>query len=443
LCACKSGIKALKSECPAQNGMAHSKEDPIASLLEQCKAHKDLFLSAAFSKPAKGAHLYEDGAGTFVPCTGALCKVKIKPVGKNGGVGYFAEFFTKEKSFHRTYSFDEFLKIVPLLFPRTFKTCAVNFCGDSLSFGITALANKKEKITLLNSRPKTNAQSCTLTGQNRVKRYIISEGEPVPFLVNLGVMTPKGTVAASKQKKFRQINRFLEYVDGCVKVFGGVEGIKRAAQEKKRAFAIMDFGSGKSYLTFAIHHLFTRVYGIPVEITGIEQKKDVAAHCEELARRLSCEGLSFIAARFTADAAFPAPDLLITLHACDTATDDALAFAVKNNVRAILCVPCCQHELNALLDFKNAPKEFAPFIKHGLLKERFAALATDAIRAMQLENAGYAVQLLEFIDDENTPKNLLIRAIKTNAENFALHKDPLSQSLGVSLTLEQLLKKRG
>jgi hypothetical protein len=258
-------------------------------------------------------------------------------------------------------------------------------------------------------------------------------------------MTDKGTVVASMQKKFRQINRFLEYVDDCVKVFGGVQGITHDAAGQSSAFRIMDFGCGKSYLTFAVHHLFTRVYGIPVEFTGIDQKKDVVSHCQELARHLSCEGLSFVSrsiARYASDESFAPPDLLIALHACDIATDEALAYAVTRNVRAILCAPCCQHELNALIDSKNIRGEFAPFTRHGLLKERFAALATDAIRTAHLENANYAVRLLEFVDDENTPKNLLIRAVKTNAGSIPSGKDPLSKALGVTLSLENLLNAR-
>jgi SAM-dependent methyltransferase len=423
-----------------------AKTPEISAILEQCQANRNFFLSAAFSRPVTRARegFCAEASKQLIPQGALFERVKIKPINKNGGIGYFAEFFGKEKSFHRAYDFDEFLGAVTILFPRAFKNFVVNFCRDSQVFTMTALSNKKGKITLIDSRQKTNQETPALHEHNRVKRYIIPEGDPVPFLVHLGVMTDKGMVIASMQKKFRQINRFLESVDGCVKVFGGAEGIKQAAADENRAFRILDFGCGKSYLTFAAHHLFTRVYGIPVEITGIDQKKDVVSHCEELARHLSCAGLSFTARDielFPADAPSAPPDLLIALHACDTATDAALAYAVTRNVRAILCAPCCQHELNALLAAQNTRGEFAPFMRHGLLKERFASLATDAIRTALLENAGYAVQLLEFVDDDTTPKNLLIRAVKTNAGQINTAKDPLSQALGVTLTLENLLKK--
>ena len=423
----------------------------ISVILEQCRANENFFLSAAFSRPVTRARIdpCDEAFQQLIPQGALFERIKIKPINKSGGVGYFAEFFGKEKSFHRAYDFDEFLSIVKILYPRAFKNLFVHFCRDSQVFTMTALANKKGKITLIDSRQKTSkktrGESPAHPEHNRVKRYIIPEGEPVPFLVHLGVMTDKGTVIASMQKKFRQINRFLEHVDDCVKVFGGIEGIKQAASDQDHAFRIMDFGCGKSYLTFAVHHLFTRVYGVPVEITGIDQKEDVVSHCQELAQHLSCAGLSFTAcdiARYASDESHAPPDLLIALHACDMATDAALAYAVRRNVRAILCAPCCQHELNALLDSKNAGGAFAPFMRHGLLKERFASLATDAIRASQLEGAGYAVQLLEFIDDDNTPKNLLIRAVKTPAERGTSGKDPLSQALGVTLSLETLLGQR-
>jgi SAM-dependent methyltransferase len=265
---------------------------------------------------------------------------------------------------------------------------------------------------------------------DRVKRRILPEGVPAPFLVELGVMTPDGRVRTRSYGKFRQVNRFLELVEDVLPSLPS-EGPLR----------VVDFGSGKSYLTFALQHLLREVHGRDAEIVGLDLKRDVIEHCAALARRLGAEGLQFEVGDIAGYEA-PGPiDLVVSLHACDTATDEALAQAVRWDARAILAVPCCQHEL--LAQIENV--DLAALLGHGLLKERFAAEVTDAARAQLLELAGYEVQVLEFVEPEQTAKNVLIRAVRRAGRPG--RRDPgrylaLKRTLGIEPSLERLLADR-
>jgi SAM-dependent methyltransferase len=261
---------------------------------------------------------------------------------------------------------------------------------------------------------------------DRKKRYLLEEGTPVPFLVELGVMTPDGTVRKSRYDKFRQVNRFLELVDDVVPSLRP-EGVLR----------VVDFGCGKSYLTFAIHHLLTELRGRSVEIVGLDLKEDVIAACSALAERSGAAGLRFERGDIAGFEAGGGVDLVVSLHACDTATDEALAQAVFWQADAILAVPCCQKEAYGQLESEL----LAPLLRHGLAKERFAALVTDTLRAQLLDLAGYQAQLVEFVAIEHTAKNVLIRAVKgapAGADARTAYEE-LRDSLGLDPALERLL----
>lgn len=234
---------------------------------------------------------------------------------------------------------------------------------------------------------------------NRRKQYVIPEDVPNPFLARLGVMNAQGKVLASKYDKFRQINRFLEMVADVVPAVPKVD----------RPLRIVDFGCGKSYLTFALYQYLVEKLGLDVKITGLDLKRDVVEHCEGLARELRYDGLHFEQGDIQEYQADGAVDLTVSLHACDTATDAALGQAIRWGAKVILAVPCCQHELM----HKMSNPLMRPLEKHGIVKERLAALVTDSMRANILEIMGYNTQILEFIDTEHTPKNLLIRAVYT------------------------------
>ncbi|MSR57987.1 MAG: SAM-dependent methyltransferase [Planctomycetaceae bacterium] len=240
---------------------------------------------------------------------------------------------------------------------------------------------------------------------DRSKAYLIPEGTPCPFLAEIGVMTATGQVRKAMFHKFRQINRFLELVQDIV-----------PSLPEGGELHVVDFGCGKSYLTFALHHLLTVIHARRVEIVGLDRQAEVIRTCSQLAGRLGCEGLSFREGDIAGFTPAGPVDLAVSLHACDTATDAALAQAVRWNCPVILAVPCCQHELAPAI--RN--ELFAPLARHGLLHERFAALATDALRAALLEIHGYATQVVEFIDMEHTPKNVLIRAVRRSSMDESL-----------------------
>jgi SAM-dependent methyltransferase len=263
-------------------------------------------------------------------------------------------------------------------------------------------------------------------GHDRRKQYLLDEGTLVPFLVELGVMTPEGGVRKSRYDKFRQVNRFLELVDDVVPSLRS-EGTLR----------VVDFGCGKSYLTFAIHHLLTELRGRRVEIVGLDLKEDVIATCSSFAERSRAAGLHFERGDIASYDAGDDVDLVVSLHACDTATDEALAQAVRWHADAILAAPCCQKEAYRQLESRL----LAPLLRHGLAKERFASLVTDTLRAQLLELAGYRTQLVEFVPLEHTAKNVLIRAVKgarASADVRRAYED-LRDSLGLDPALERLL----
>ena len=295
-----------------------------------------------------------------------------------------------------------------------------------------------EAFQLLQSKSGTQtlkktkaAPAAPKMAHNRPKSYILPEGKPVAWLISLGVMLPDGTVPAAKQKKFRQINRFLEMIDDVS------ANIPDGAR-------IIDAGCGKSYLTFALYDYLRRMQRKKVEIVGLDLKADVVAHCAQLAKKMGFEHLRF----YAGDIADYKPadnraDMVVSLHACDTATDFALYNAVSWGAKVILSVPCCQHEL-----FPQIQNElWKPLLRHGILKERLAALTTDALRAELLDAAGYTTVVTEFIDMEHTPKNLMLRAEQragssTNAQALA-NAQTLMQALQVTPKLYTLLEGGG
>ena len=277
--------------------------------------------------------------------------------------------------------------------------------------------------TVLRRPPTRTAAS---GAHDRRKQYLLEEGTPVPFLVELGVMTPDGKVRSSRYDKFRQVNRFLELVDDVVPSLR-TDGTLR----------VVDFGCGKSYLTFAIHHLLTELRGREVEIVGLDLKDDVIDACSALAARSGSEGLRFEQGDIAGFDAREKVDLVVSLHACDTATDEALAQAIRWQADVILAVPCCQKEAYRQIQSSL----LGPVLRHGLAKERLAALVTDTLRAQLLELKGYRTQLVEFVPLEHTAKNVLIRAVKgapADAETRRAYEE-LRDALGLDPALERLL----
>ena len=366
-------------------------------------------------------------------------RIKIKTGSSSSGASFYAEFFTDTQVFHKTFSKEELDSFIEQNAGINFKSCIKKFSDKE----VTLLANKKGKITVLEKKlspakmnylPALSSQDSLLKNNlthNRIKNYIIPEGTPVPFLIRLGVMTPEGKIVNSKYDKFKQINRFLEYIND----------ILPSVLEQKKCedypLQIADFGCGKSYLTFAVHYYLTQIKKIDCKIIGLDLKEDVIEYCNSLAKEFDCSGLIFKTgdiSKYSDSEKEHNPDIVITLHACDTATDYALKYAVLKNAKAILSVPCCQHEINMQLEqnkreLENTDAEiFKPLLKYGLIRERVSALITDSLRAEYLESAGYKVDVMEFIDMSHTPKNILLRAVRKNQKKDAGDKTDVNQN---------------
>lgn len=318
-------------------------------------------------------------------------KVIIKPVIINDIIYYQFSFFYNKKVIHKNLDKQDSINELKSLFDTTFKQGNI-FTKDK---DIQILISKKFKVTILNSKPTKNQTSLE---HNRNKDYLLADNKPIDFLIELGVMNQNGKVISKKYDKFKQINRFLEMIDDIIPNL-----------KTNKRLSIIDFGCGKSYLTFAVYYYLKIIKNLDINIIGLDLKQDVIDNCNQLANKLNYENLKFYTGNIENYITDTNIDMVITLHACDTATDAALEKAIKWNCDVILSVPCCHHELNSQI--KN--DTLSPMLKYGILKERFAALATDAIRANLLEISGYKVQLLEFIDMEHTPKNILIRATKS------------------------------
>ena len=352
-------------------------------------------------------------------------KIKVRPVIIKDELLYQVSSFVGPKVLHSNVTIEELKATLE-------EDLFVNFSqGQFLGQEEDAniLVSKKGQVTVKYKKHRLTEKEPL--AHNRKKTYLIEEGTPADFLVELGVMNKEGLVHKNKYDKFRQINRFLEFIDDIIPNL-----------EKDKQIRILDFGCGKSYLTFAMYYYFKKVKNIDVAITGLDLKTDVIRDCNALAKKLKYDNLEFLNGDIADYDGESKVDMVVTLHACDTATDYALYKAVKWNARVILSVPCCQHEINKQI--KN--QLLNPALKYGIIKERMSALLTDAIRAESLSQVGYDAQILEFIDMEHTPKNILIRAVKkdkiVSAKKCEQQKEQLEtliQELNLSPKIKELL----
>lgn len=350
-------------------------------------------------------------------------KVKIRPVLLKEQLHFQVTEYKGKQVFHENYEKQDAIAYVLDQMEKFFGQMVM----ESTTKTVNVLVSKKGTVTIKQKAQKNEVKPKELS-HNRKKRYILEEGTAIPFLVDLGVQTREGKIVHSRYDKFRQINRFLEFIQDIVENL-----------PKGRELTIVDFGCGKSYLTFAMYHYLKVMKGFDIRVIGLDLKEDVIAYCNELKDRYGYEKMSFTTGDIASYTGVDAVDMVVTLHACDTATDYALEKAVKWGASVILSVPCCQHELN--YQMKN--EELSAVFQYGLLKERIAALVTDGLRAELLEQCGYDTQVLEFIDMEHTPKNILIRGVKRNKEresNFEKYNN-CCKALQADPMLGRLLKK--
>ena len=360
-----------------------------------------------------------------------VIKICARPVLKNKSLLFQIEEYTKTQVFHKNLTAGDAGSYLTGKLSSDASSQTAEFKNalvETKSFTANVLVSKKGTITIKKKMNASTKQPKISLSHNRKKKYILEEGIPVPFLIDLGVMTQNGSIVNAHYDKFRQINRFLEYIEDIL-----------PSLPTGRELRILDFGCGKSYLTFAIYYYLKVLKGYPVRITGLDLKEDVIRHCNELAVKYGYDKLEFLCGDIAYYDGCSQVDMVVTLHACDTATDYALAKAVGWGAKVILSVPCCQHELNKQM--KN--DLLSPVLHYGILKERMAALMTDGLRAQILEANGYRTHILEFIDMAHTPKNLLIRAVYNGhcADNKA-QIDELLAAFDVNPTLYRLLCKK-
>ena len=360
-----------------------------------------------------------------------VIKICARPVLKNKSLLFQIEEYTKTQVFHKNLTAGDAGSYLTGKLSSDASSQTAEFKNallETKSFTANVLVSKKGTITIKKKMNTSTKQPKISLSHNRKKKYILEEGIPVPFLIDLGVMTQNGNIVNAHYDKFRQINRFLEYIEDIL-----------PSLPTGRELRILDFGCGKSYLTFAIYYYLKVLKGYPVRITGLDLKEDVIRHCNELAVKYGYDKLEFLCGDIAYYDGCSQVDMVVTLHACDTATDYALAKAVGWGAKVILSVPCCQHELNKQM--KN--DLLSPVLHYGILKERMAALMTDGLRAQILEANGYRTQILEFIDMAHTPKNLLIRAVYNGhcADNKAQINELLA-AFDINPTLYRLLCKK-
>ena len=352
-------------------------------------------------------------------------KIKIRPVLLQNALYYQATSYVGKQVLHENYDETGIRHQLTKWMAEDYKQGQFLMNDKSA----TVLSGKKGNLTIKVKKETAPRRIQAPLSHNRSKKYILEEGIAVPFLVDLGVMTKEGKIVHAKYDKFRQINRFLEFVEDILPQL-----------DKNKKQNIIDFGCGKSYLTFAMYYYLKVLKGYDIQVIGLDLKKDVIEHCQKLSKDYGYEDLKFLVGDIASYEGVDQVDMVVTLHACDTATDHALYKAVKWGAKVILSVPCCQHEANSRMENDI----LQPIFRYGILKERMAALFTDGIRANLLEECGYKSQILEFIDMEHTPKNLLIRAVKEDVagkENGKVQK--VEDFLSVDLTLHRLLKEDG
>lgn len=361
-----------------------------------------------------------------------ITKVKVRPVLLKQDVVYQVSSFKGKQVFHENVDAEVLVHNCVMWLQNDFGQLEAHHEKGTL----ICLTNKKGTLTM--KEKKTAVEQKILAedrlqqlSHNRKKKYILDENVPVGFLIDLGVQTPQGKIIHSAYDKFRQINRFLEFVEDVL-----------PALENREIIRILDFGCGKSYLTFAIYHYLHELKGKNVQILGLDLKEDVIAHCNNLKDKYGYTNLQFLTGDIKDYTGQDEVDMVVTLHACDVATDYALYKAIYWNAKVILSVPCCHHEVNHQI--KNTALQ--PMLEYGIVKDRMAALATDSLRALILEQYGYDTQLLEFIDMVHTPKNILIRGVKRQKMNTPARQQKLVRQekeftslLGIHTTLQKLL----
>lgn len=353
-----------------------------------------------------------------------ISKVKVRPVLIKDTLVFQESAYIGTKVFHENHSAREITDKTVEYMGTVFKQAEI----ETVDFKAVVLVSKKGKVTVKKQLIKGGEKAGALLEHNRKKQYVLQADTPIDFLVDLGVQNKDGNINKSRYDKFKQINRYLEFIRDILPHL-----------DKDRTIRIIDFGCGKSYLTFAMYYYLHEMLGYNLSVVGLDLKEDVIEKCNALSQKYGYDNLRFIRGDIATYKDVQDVDMVVSLHACDTATDLALIKAINWNAKVIFAVPCCQHEVN-----KQIKSELlAPALKYGLIKERMAALLTDAVRANMLEEMGYDTDVLEFIDMEHTPKNILLRGVKKNKMKKIEKKNALkemTEALHINTTLQKQLE---
>ena len=367
--------------------------------------------------------------------SGDFNKVIIKPIILKSTRNIQIESFKDNKAFHKNIDLNNLQELEDGLkeYIDNFKQILLQIEGSDISF-----IRKKENFS---RKEKESNLIKTSNEHNKKKQYILNEGDKIDFLIELGLMSIEGKILKSSYNKFKQINKYLEFIDDVIEEL-------KAKKLITDHINVLDFGCGKSYLTFALYYYLKNYRkDLTFSIVGLDLKKDVIAFCNKLAKKLNYENLEFLNGNIKDYDKSKEVDLVFSLHACNNATDYSLEKALSLDAKAILAVPCCHHEFFEKIQ-KNKNSEFYNTLKimadNGVVLDKFATLATDSFRSLSLELCGYKTKMIEFIDMEHTPKNILIKAIKSKSSNLKeklVEYNKLKEFLGIKPLLEDLIKK--
>lgn len=362
-------------------------------------------------------------------------KVIIKPIILKSAKNIQIESFKDNKAFHKNIDLNNLQELEDNLkeYIDNFKQILLQIEGSDISF-----IRKKENFS---RKEKESNLVKTSNEHNKKKQYILNEGDKIDFLIELGLMSVEGKILKSSFNKFKQINKYLEFIDDVIEELK----VKKLITNH---INVLDFGCGKSYLTFALYYYLKNYRkDLTFSIVGLDLKKDVIEFCNKLAKKLNYENLEFLNGNIKDYDKSKEVDFVFSLHACNNATDYSLEKALSLDAKAILAVPCCHHEFFEKIQ-KNKNSEFYNTLKimadNGVVLDKFATLATDSFRSLSLELCGYKTKMIEFIDMEHTPKNILIKAIKSKSSNLKeklVEYNKLKEFLGIKPLLEDLIKK--
>ena len=367
--------------------------------------------------------------------SGDFNKVIIKPIILKSTKNIQIESFKDNKAFHKNIDLNNLQELENIL-----KECIENFKQILLQIESSDISFIRKKESFSRKEKESNLIK-TSNEHNKKKQYILNEGDKIDFLIELGLMSVEGKILKSSYNKFKQINKYLEFIDDVIEEL-------KAKKLITDHINVLDFGCGKSYLTFALYYYLKNYRkDLTFSIVGLDLKKDVIEFCNKLAKKLNYENLEFLNGNIKDYDKSKEVDLVFSLHACNNATDYSLEKALSLDAKAILAVPCCHHEFIEKIQ-KNKNSEFYNTLKimadNGVVLDKFATLATDSFRSLSLELCGYKTKMIEFIDMEHTPKNILIKAIKSKSSNLKeklVEYNKLKEFLGIKPLLEDLIKK--